>query len=134
MFSLGLEFTFHKLLRVGKVGAGTALLEVVMMVALGYGAGRLMGWSSLDCLFLGGILSISSTTIIIKAFDELGVKTKYFAEIVFGVLIVEDLVAILLLVVLTTVGGGEALLNLGLVWTTLSWCLSLEVGSYSATS
>jgi Kef-type K+ transport system membrane component KefB/K+/H+ antiporter YhaU regulatory subunit KhtT len=128
MFSLGLEFTFHKLLRVGKVGAGTALLEVVMMVALGYGAGRLMGWSSLDCLFLGGILSISSTTIIIKAFDELGVKTKYFAEIVFGVLIVEDLVAILLLVVLTTVGGGEALLNLGLVWTTLK--LVLIVGSW----
>jgi monovalent cation:H+ antiporter-2, CPA2 family len=128
MFSLGLEFTFHKLLRVGKVGAGTALVEVVLMVALGYAAGRLMGWASLDCLFLGGILSISSTTIIIKAFDELGVKTKYFAEIVFGVLIVEDLVAILLLVVLTTVGGGEALLNFGLVWTALK--LVLIVGSW----
>lgn len=103
MFSLGLEFSFQKLTRVGFSATVTGFLEVVFMVAIGYIVGRLIGWSYYDSLFLGAALSISSTTIIIKAIDELGLKTKRFAELIFGVLIVEDLLAILLLVALSTI-------------------------------
>lgn len=102
LFSLGLEFSFKKLIRVGGTATITAIVEIAGMLLLGYGAGKLMGWSLMDSIFLGGILSISSTTIIIRAFEELGVKSQQFAGIVFGVLIVEDLVAILLLVLLST--------------------------------
>lgn len=103
LFSLGLEFSFKKLLRVGGSASITAVIEVIVMVAIGYGVGRILDWSAMDSLFLGGILSISSTTIIIRAFDELGLKTKHFASLVFGVLIIEDLVAIVLMVLLSTV-------------------------------
>lgn len=103
MFSLGLEFSFRKLQRVGFSAGITGLVEVVFMLILGILVGKTMGWPFYDCLFLGGALAISSTTIIIKALEELNLKTKHFAEIVFGVLIVEDLLAILLLVMLTTV-------------------------------
>ncbi len=102
MFSLGLEFSFRKLQRVGFSAGITGLVEVVFMLLIGFIAGQAMGWSFYDCLFLGGALAISSTTIIIKALEELNLKTKHFAEIVFGVLIVEDLLAILLLVMLST--------------------------------
>ena len=102
LFSLGLEFSFKKLARVGGAASITAIVEIIGMLLIGYLAGQLMGWSVMDSIFLGGILSISSTTIIIRAFEELGVKNKQFARIVFGVLIVEDLVAILLLVLLST--------------------------------
>lgn len=103
LFSLGLEFSFKKLVRVGPSASITAIVEVLGMVAIGYIIGRAFSWSTMDSLFLGGILAISSTTIIIRAFDELGMKTRGFARLVFGVLIVEDLVAILLMVVLSTV-------------------------------
>lgn len=103
MFSLGLEFSFRKLTRVGFSATITGVLEVVLMSIIGYSLGLAMGWSHYDCLFLGAALSISSTTIIIKAIDELGLKTKRFAELIFGVLIVEDLLAILLLVALSTI-------------------------------
>lgn len=103
MFSLGLEFSFQKLIKVGFSASVTGIVEVVLMVAIGYCAGLVMGWSYYDSLFLGAALSISSTTIIIKAIDELGLKTKRFAELIFGVLIVEDLLAILLLVALSTI-------------------------------
>lgn len=103
MFSLGLEFSFHKLTRVGFSASVTGTVEVILMVLVGYGTGRLMGWSHYNSLFLGAALSISSTTIIIKAIDELGLKTKRFAELIFGVLIVEDLLAILLLAALSTI-------------------------------
>jgi CPA2 family monovalent cation:H+ antiporter-2 len=103
MFSLGLEFSFQKLTRVGFSATVTGLIEVILMVILGYSAGKMLGWSHYDSLFLGAALAISSTTIIIKAIDELGLKTKRFAELIFGVLIVEDLLAILLLVALSTV-------------------------------
>ncbi len=102
LFALGLEFSFKKLARVGAPASITAIVEVTGMVAIGYFIGRMFSWNSMDSLFLGGILAISSTTIIIRAFDELQVKTRGFAKLVFGVLIIEDLVAILLLVVLTT--------------------------------
>lgn len=102
MFSLGLEFSFQKLTRVGFSATITGAIEVVLMLIIGYITGLALGWSHYDCLFLGAALSISSTTIIIKAIDELGLKTKRFAELIFGVLIVEDLLAILLLVALST--------------------------------
>ncbi|TXK52839.1 sodium:proton antiporter [Pontibacter qinzhouensis] len=107
LFSLGLEFSFKKLVKVGGASSIMALVEVVVMLLLGYLAGKLMGWSTMDSIFLGGILSISSTTIIIRAFDELGVKSQRFAGLVFGVLIVEDLVAILLMVLLSTLAVSQ---------------------------
>lgn len=103
LFALGLEFSFKKLARVGAPASITAIIEVSGMIVIGYFIGRMFSWNPMDSLFLGGILAISSTTIIIRAFDELQVKTRGFAKLVFGVLIIEDLVAILLLVVLTTV-------------------------------
>jgi len=118
LFSLGLEFSFKKLLKVGGAASVTALVEVVCLVAAGYGVGKAMGWSDMDSIFLGGMLSVSSTTIIFRALDELGLKTKRFASLVFGVLIVEDLVAIVLLVMLSTLavsqqfGGTDMLLSI----------------------
>ena len=77
------------------------------MLGIGYLVGRLLSWSIMDSLFLGGILSISSTTIIVRAFDELGLKGRSFVSLVFGVLIIEDLIAILLLVLLSSVAAAE---------------------------
>jgi len=107
LFSLGLEFSFKKLMKVGGAASITAVIEVVIMLLLGYAAGRLLGWSAMDSIFLGGILSVSSTTIIIRAFDELGVKGQQFAGLVFGILVVEDLVAIVLLVLLSTLAASR---------------------------
>ncbi|WP_406823908.1 cation:proton antiporter [Pedobacter sp. KACC 23697] len=118
LFSLGLEFSFKKLVKVGGSSSVTAIVEVLFMLLIGYAAGSLMGWNTMDSIFLGGILSVSSTTIIIRAFEELGVKHKKFAGLVFGVLIVEDLVAILLLVLLSTLAvsqqfaGSEMLISI----------------------
>jgi CPA2 family monovalent cation:H+ antiporter-2 len=103
LFSLGLEFSFKKLMRVGGAASITAFVEILFITITGYFLGKLMGWSTMDSMFLGGMLASSSTTIIIKAFDELGVKTKMYARIVFGVLVVEDIVVILLMVLLSTV-------------------------------
>ena len=107
LFGLGLEFSFKKLVRVGGTATITAIIEVAATIAVGYGIGKLMGWSFMNCLFLGGILGIASTTIIIRAFDELGVKSQQFAGVVLGVLIIEDLVAVLLLVLLSTVAVSQ---------------------------
>jgi monovalent cation:H+ antiporter-2, CPA2 family len=102
MFSLGLEFSFHKLVSVGFSASITGLLEVILMSTIGFAAGAALGWSFYDSIFLGAALAISSTTIIIKALEELHLKGKRFAELIFGVLIVEDLLAILLLVALSS--------------------------------
>lgn len=107
LFSLGLEFSFKKLMRVGGSASITAFVEIVFITVSGYLVGKWMGWSTMDSLFLGGMLASSSTTIIIRAFEELGVKTKQFAKIVFGVLVVEDIVVILLMVLLSTVAVGQ---------------------------
>lgn len=115
LFALGLEFSFKRLLRVGGTSSFTALLEVSLMIFFGYLTGRLLGWTAMDSLFLGGILSISSTSIIIRTVEELGFKNLKFVGMVFGVLVIEDLVAVLLMVLLTTVAltrdfaGGEML-------------------------
>jgi len=108
LFSLGLEFSFKKLVRVGGAASVTALVEIIFITVSGYYLGKLMGWNTMDSLFLGGMLASSSTTIILRAFDELGIKTKKFAGIVFGVLIVEDIVVILLMVMLSTVAVTRA--------------------------
>lgn len=119
LFALGLEFSFRKLTKVGGTAGITAIVEASSMLAIGYFTGRAMGWSTMDSLFLGGIVSVSSTTIIMRTFEELGLKTQGFAVLVFGVLVVEDLVAILVMVLLSTLAvsqqlsGGDLLFALG---------------------
>ena len=125
LFSLGLEFSFKKLVKVGGSASITAVVEVLFMLLTGYLAGMAMGWSSMDCIFLGGILSVSSTTIIIRAFEELGIKHKKFAGLVFGVLIVEDLVAILLLVLLSTLAVSRQFEGLEMLTSILKLCFFL---------
>ncbi len=108
MFSLGLEF---RLRRVGQIAATSglaALLETSIMIGLGYLAGQLFGWTSLESIFTGAIVAISSTTIIARAFDEQGIQGR-LREIVFGVLIVEDLIAIILIALLTATAQGAGL-------------------------
>ncbi len=107
LFSLGLEFSFKKLIRVGSTAAITGLFEITAMLFTGYFVGQLLGWGKMDSLFLGGIIAVSSTTIIFRAFDELGLKSKKFAGIVIGVLVIEDLVAVLLMVLLSTVAVSQ---------------------------
>jgi CPA2 family monovalent cation:H+ antiporter-2 len=109
MFSLGLEFSFRKLARTGIASAGTAIVEISLMLPIGYFAGALLGWSAMDRLFLGAMLAISSTTIIIKALRDLKLSTRRFAEVVFGVLIVEDLGAVLLLVALSSIAVSQTI-------------------------
>jgi CPA2 family monovalent cation:H+ antiporter-2 len=108
LFALGLEFSFKKLVAVGGAAVITGVFELLLMMGIGYSAGRLMNWPAMDCLFLGGIIAISSTTIIFRAFDELKLKTRQFTGLVMGILIIEDLVAVLLLVLLSTVAASQA--------------------------
>ncbi|MEG1635229.1 MAG: cation:proton antiporter, partial [Rikenellaceae bacterium] len=103
LFALGLEFSFKKLKNVGGAGSITALTELLIMMTVGVLAGKMIGMNFTSSLFLGGMISISSTSIIIKTFDALNVKNRSFAQVVFGVLIIEDLVAIMLLVLLSSV-------------------------------
>ncbi len=115
LFSLGLEFSFKKLVKVGSTAAITGLFEVTAMLITGYFAGQFLGWGKMDSIFLGGIIAISSTTIIFRAFDELGLKAKKFTGTVIGILVIEDLAAVLLMVLLSTLAvsqkfqGGEML-------------------------
>ena len=107
LFSLGLEFSFKKLMKVGGTASVTAITQIIGMVGLGYLVGQWMDWGSMNSLFLGVILSISSTTIILKTFDELGVKAQKFAGNVIGALIVQDILAILMMVLLSTVAVSQ---------------------------
>lgn len=107
LFNLGLEFSFKKLMRIGGTAFITAIIEVAAMLAIGFTLGRILGWTLMDSIFLGGILSVSSTTIIIRTFDEMNVKNKRFANLVMGVLVVEDLVAIVLMVLLSTIAASR---------------------------
>lgn len=117
LFSLGLEFSFKKLLRVGGAASITALVEITCITIAGYFVGRWMGWSFMDSLFLGGMLASSSTTIIIRAFDEMGIKTKQYVRVVFGVLVVEDIVVILLMVLLSTMAVSKEFQGTELLFT-----------------
>jgi CPA2 family monovalent cation:H+ antiporter-2 len=124
MFSIGLEFSIKKLLQVGGPAGIAAITETSVMFGLGYLAGQLMGLTSTESLFLGAIVAISSTTIIVKAFAEHGIRGRV-ADIVLGILIVEDLIAILLIAILTAVGEGEGMSPRGVVATTLQLALFL---------
>ncbi|RYD55070.1 MAG: sodium:proton antiporter [Sphingobacteriales bacterium] len=131
LFNLGLEFSFKKLMTIGGTASITAIIEVSIMLLLGFTIGQVMGWSLMDSIFLGGILSISSTTIILRAFDELRVKEKRFAQLVFGVLIIEDIVAVVLLVLLSTIAvsrqfaGSDMLISiLKLAFFLMLWFIS----------
>lgn len=129
LFSIGLEFSVRRLLRIGGGVAVTAIIDVSLMAWLGLGAARLLGWSTNESLFAAGIFAISSTTIIAKAFEEGGVERR-LRELVFGVLIVEDLAAVLMLAGLATLGTrassdtlplmatGLRLVSLLLIWVT----------------
>ena len=134
MFGLGLEFSFKKLLRVGSSALITAVSKFVGVFLFGYLAGQAMSWSTMESIFLGGLLSMSSTTVIIKAYDEMGLKRKPYAQVVFGTIIIEDMIAILLMVLLSSLAvsnkfaGGEMLFNLGkLAFFLILWFL---VGIY----
>jgi len=115
MFSLGLEFRLRRVIQVAATSGIAALFETSMMLGLGYIVGRLFGWTSIESIFAGAIVAISSTTIIARAFAEQGIRGR-LSEIVFGILIVEDLIAIFLVAVLTAVaaGGGITPQSLGL--------------------
>lgn len=116
LFGLGLEFSFKKLIKVGSSALLTAGVKCIGMMIVGLLAGNAMGWTFMESVFLGGLLSMSSTTIIIKAYDDMGLKKKPYASLIFGSLVVEDLIAVLLLVLLSTMAvsnqfaGGEMLL------------------------
>jgi CPA2 family monovalent cation:H+ antiporter-2 len=109
LLSLGLEFSWRKLTRVGATAIIAALTEIILMTWLGYEIGRHFGWSSIDALFLGAMLSISSTTITVKALEELGLKRERFAQLCFGILIVEDILAIAIIALLSSVAGHGTL-------------------------
>jgi CPA2 family monovalent cation:H+ antiporter-2 len=116
LFSLGLEFSLRKLKEVGGTAFIAAFLEILLMVWVGYEIGMFFGWSTMDSLFLGAILSISSTTIIVKALGELGKTKERFAQLIFGILIIEDILAIAMLALLSGIAmtGGLSAEEVGL--------------------
>lgn len=107
LFSLGLEFSFKKLMKVGGSALITGGVHIVFMLIAGFLTGLALNWSTIDSIFLGAMLSMSSTTIILRAFDEMNLKGKKFVSVVFGALIIEDIVAILLMVLLTTISVSQ---------------------------
>lgn len=115
LFNLGLEFSFKKLMRVGGSASIAGIFEITGMFLLGYTTGSILGWSTMNSIFLGGIISISSTTIIIRAFEEQGLKSTSFASMVMGMLVIEDIVAVLLMVLLSTVAVSQQFSGLDLM-------------------
>ena len=107
LFSLGLDFSFKKILRMGASPIIATCSIVFCMMMLGMVTGHLFGWSRMDCIFLGGMLAMSSTTIIYKAFDDLGLRQQRFAGLVMSVLILEDILAIVMMVMLSTIANGS---------------------------
>ena len=134
LFALGLEFSFKKIVKVGGPAIIAALTIIFGMIFLGFMVGSAFGWSKMDALFLGGMICMSSTTIIYKAFQDLGLSQKKFAGLVMSILILEDILAVVLMVVLSTVAvsanfeGGELVRSiLKLVFFLVLW---LVVGIY----
>lgn len=119
LFSLGLEFDLRRLSRVGVTAFVATLTEIVLMVWIGYEIGRFFGWKPVDRLFLGAMMAISSTTIIVKVLDELDMKKHRFAQIIFGILVMEDIIAIGMIALLSgiavtgTLGTAEAASSIG---------------------
>ena len=106
LFSLGLDFSFKKILRMGLAPVIAALTIIFCMMAIGGTVGSLFGWSRMNCMFLAGMLAMSSTTIIYKAFDDLGLRQQRFAGLVMSVLVLEDVLAIVMMVMLSTIARG----------------------------
>lgn len=104
MFAVGLEFDLKKLRKVGVKATAAAAVQIAIMIALGFGVGRHLGWSLMDSVFLGAIISISSTVIIVKILAEMGKLKEEYAELAFGVLIIEDIAAIVMVAILTALG------------------------------
>ena len=107
LFSLGLEFSFRKILRMGATPIIAACAVIMGMMLVGMFTGQMFGWSKMDCIYLGGMLAMSSTTIIFKAFDDMGLREKRFANLVLSVLIIEDILAIVLMVMLSTLAVSK---------------------------
>ena len=103
MFCLGLEFSLRKLFKVGATAFIAAFMEITLMIWIGYEIGRWFDWNTMDSLFLGAILAISSTTIIVKALNDLKMKNERFAQLIFGVLIVEDILGIGIIALLSSI-------------------------------
>jgi len=107
LFALGLEFSFKKILKMGAAPIIAAIAIILCMMYVGSLTGHLFGWSDMDCIYLGGMLAMSSTTIIFKAFDDMGLRQKRFAGLVLSVLIIEDILAIVLMVMLSTLAVSK---------------------------
>ena len=107
LFSLGLDFSFKKILKMGASPVISTCTIIFCMSMLGFSVGRLFGWKQMDCIFLGGMLAMSSTTIIYKAFDDLGLRQQQFAGLVMSVLILEDILAIVMMVMLSAIARGN---------------------------
>ena len=107
LFSLGLDFSFKKILKMGMAPMIAALTIIFSMMTLGILVGHSFGWNRMDCIFLGGMLAMSSTTIIYKAFDDLGLRQQRFASLVMSVLILEDVLAIVMMVMLSAIASGN---------------------------
>ncbi len=134
MFGLGLEFSFKKLLKVGGSAIVTAAVKFIGVFLIGFVTAQALSWSFMESVFLGGLLSMSSTMVVLKSYDDLGLKNKPYAGVVFGTLVVEDLIAILLMVLLSTMAvsqsfaGKELVMNIAkLVFFLILWFL---VGIY----
>lgn len=117
MFSLGLEFNLHKLAEVGSTAIISALVQIGGMMVVGYGIGIAMGWSTMNSIFLGGMLSMSSTMITIKAIEDMGLKEMPFTGLTIGILVIEDIVAIFLMVVLSTIAVSQGISGVELIST-----------------
>lgn len=119
LFALGLEFSFKKIVKVGGAAIIAACTIIFCMILLGITVGTGFGWQRMDSIFLGGMIAMSSTTIIYKAFDDLGMRKKQFTGLVLSVLILEDILAIVLMVMLSTMAvrhnfeGSEMLESIG---------------------
>ena len=107
LFALGLEFSFRKILRMGAAPIIAACSVIAGMMLVGMFTGQLFGWDKMDCIYLGGMLAMSSTTIIFKAFDDMGLRQQRFASLVLSVLIIEDILAIVLMVMLSTLAVSK---------------------------
>lgn len=131
LFSLGLEFSFKKLAQIGGSASIAAGFEAVGMGLLGFFTGKILGWQLMDCIFLGACLTISSSSVIIKSFEDLALKHRNFANLVYGILVVEDLIAVTILVLLGTfvvtkeVDGSQIFFSLlKLVFFLVLWFIS----------
>ena len=116
MFGLGLEFSFKKLLKVGSSALVTAGSKFLGVFVLGFVTGQAMGWTAMESIFLGGLLSMSSTMVVLKSYDDMGLKGRPWAGMVFGTLVVEDLIAILLMVLLSTLAVSNKFSGSEMVW------------------